>query len=159
MHTTFSVTYSIIRPCHRRASRFHSCQSFRRLASRWHGEHMLMRGLWLEGALIALSVACTNLESPAPPQEGRLVVHSVINTQGGTQGGAGLDQKLLISRARTGISSVSGDGASDDEPVSGALVRMTVPNGSVLPGYIISDSQGSCCVAGLYLFDLGPDVS
>src|SRR2546423_2152911 len=93
---------------------------------------MLMTRTWCAvaiGALgFALPVACMHLEDPAPPTQSQLVVHAVLNQNAEAQ-------IILIHQARTGaLSRIGGDiaGISDDEPVSGAVVIVTSPNGSVM---------------------------
>ncbi|MFL5616289.1 MAG: hypothetical protein ACJ796_21665 [Gemmatimonadaceae bacterium] len=104
---------------------------------------------WVAGISLALSAACSNLESPTPPQAGRLVVHAVLDAQA-------FRQPILIARARTGVSSVSGEGIGDDEPVFGAVVTMTAPNGAVAIGRPLIQPEGSCCVPGEYILDFDP---
>ena len=110
---------------------------------------MLMR----RGLRVVLSVgwlaACTNLENPAPPQQNQLVVHAVLDAQAG-------EQTVLIYRARTGASSTSASGIGDDEPVAGAILTLTAPNGTTIGAARRTDDAGACCVPGTYFFELPP---
>ena len=79
-------------------------------------------GMLVLGA--AAGTGCVNLESPAPPTPPQLVVHAVLD--------ASADQQfLLLYRARTGQPSSTGSN-SHDQPIGGATVTVTAPNGRVM---------------------------
>jgi hypothetical protein len=99
--------------------------------------------------------ACINLENPAPPNQSQLVVHAVLDPR--------TDQQIvLIARSRSGMETAAADGATNDEPVSGADVTITAPNGTVMratapagtppaatPGnYFYSPAQSGVTLAG-----------
>jgi hypothetical protein len=111
--------------------------------------------LMMRGLRVVLSVgwvaACTHLEDPAPPQQTQLVVHGVIDARGGLA-------TVLIYRARTGAPSTTASGISDDEPVTGATVTLTVPNGTTQTAGLPTDETGRCCVPGAYVFTLYPNA-
>jgi hypothetical protein len=69
--------------------------------------------------------ACTNLEAPTSSTPPQLVVHAVLDTHAAFQ-------TILVYRARTGVQAVTSSALGDDEPVSGALVTVTAPNGTVM---------------------------
>jgi hypothetical protein len=97
---------------------------------------MLMRREWcyVVAAAGLVVAACTNLEAPTEATPPQLVVHAVldVNTP---------QQTILISRARTGQSVITGV-VSDDEPVSGAVVTITGPNGAVVSAQELNTSPG-----------------
>jgi uncharacterized protein DUF4249 len=103
---------------------------------------MLMRSAWSHAIAVAglVLAACTNLEAPTDATQPQLVVHAVldVNAPG---------QIILISRARTGQSVITG-AISDDEPVSGAVVTITDPNGAVLTAQELNTSRGVYVVTG-----------
>ena len=86
--------------------------------------------------------ACQHLEDPASATAPRVVVHAVLNA-------GSSEQIILVSRARTGISVATG-GIGDDEPIVGAVVTVTAPNGIVM---VASGTDPQCnCAPGAYGF-------
>jgi len=99
-------------------------------------------------ALVAvlLLAGCLSLEDPAPSQNTRLVVHAILDAQAN-------QQVVLVYRARTGApNGVESSNFSDDEPVAGAEVFITTPEGITLRNWLLGKESGQCCVAGTYLF-------
>lgn len=95
------------------------------------------------GVCVVLLTACQSLESPASATTSRLVVHAVLNTKNYGY------QFILLSRARTGVNpTVSGD-IGDDEPVLGATVTITAPNGTA----VVATEDPGCYCPGVYRFD------
>jgi hypothetical protein len=74
---------------------------------------------------LVLSVACTNLENPTPSTQSQLVVHAVLNPDAEFQ-------PILVYRARTGSESAIDGGIGDDEPIVGASVTVTTPDGTIM---------------------------
>lgn len=91
------------------------------------------------GLAVGLLSACLNLEKATEPNAPQLVVQAVLNTHE-------LEQVILVSRARTG-------NTTGDEPVAGAVVTITTPSGATMASRVFPDSQGDCCVPGVYGFD------
>lgn len=92
-----------------------------------------------------LAVACLNLEDPAPSTRPQLVVHAVLDVQAS-------QQVILVFRARTGAQATSLSGITDDQPVSGARVTITMPNGiTVTAVESITDTSFSPA-PGAYVF-------
>lgn len=81
------------------------------------------RALIVTGVLLA--AACLNLESPAPTNQSQLVVQSVLDPD------ASVDA-ILVYRARTGADSTSTISGSHDQPVTGAVVTVTGPDGKIM---------------------------
>jgi len=69
--------------------------------------------------------ACINLENPTPPTPSRLVVHAVLDARVSLQ-------MILVARSRGGVQQTAAGSVSDDEPVAGATVTVTAPNGTVM---------------------------
>lgn len=72
----------------------------------------------------AVPIACINLEDPAAGNPPRLVVQGVLDLRAA-------QQTILVFRARTG--SDAWNSADDDEPVGGAEVTITTPEGVTVP--------------------------
>src|SRR5947209_3425200 len=104
---------------------------------------MLMRRAWcwVSAAASLIVAACTSLEAPTTATQPQLVVHAVLDVDAGAQ-------TILVSRARTGQSVITGV-ISDDEPVSGAVVTVTGPNGVVMIAQELNTSQGVYVVSGV----------
>jgi hypothetical protein len=99
---------------------------------------------------VLLLAGCLHLEDPAPPQETRLVVHAVLNTNAG-------QQYVLVYRARTGVpNAVEGGSLSDDEPVTDALITVTGADGTTYGAVNVANPSGECCVSGTYIIGLPP---
>lgn len=98
--------------------------------------------------LFVSPAACMNLEDPAPSSQPILVVHAVLDTWA-------LSRNVLVYRARTGARDTNAVIVAGDEPVAGALVTITPPNGSPIAAARLADSSGACCVPGEYLFNSG----
>jgi hypothetical protein len=82
---------------------------------------------WRRGAavLLVLAFACRDLESPIDPGRRQLVVHAVLD--------ASLPvQYVIVERARTG--EYSSTEVIEQEPVLGATVTITGPDGPALTG-------------------------
>lgn len=89
--------------------------------------------------VIMLSVACMNLDDPTAAARPQLVVHAILDASGALQ-------TILVYRARTGTDSISVTGGiGDDEPINGASVTVTAPDGTNM----IATQRDS-------LFSLGP---
>ena len=100
-----------------------------------------------------LLCGCLHLEDPAPSQETRLVVHSVLSAQPS-------QTYVLVYRARTGVPNVvEGGSLSDDEPVADAKVTMTGPDGFIYRAGSPATASGECCVSGMYIIDGPPPLS
>src|SRR6476646_10102604 len=74
-------------------------------------------------AACLLSVSCLNLEDPAPSTQPQLVVHAVLDVESDLQ-------QVLVFRARTGTQDTATVDVADDQPVSGARVTVTGPDGT-----------------------------
>jgi hypothetical protein len=96
------------------------------------------------GVCVVLLTACQSLESPASATTSRLVVHAVLNTKNYGY------QFILLSRARTGVNPTVIGGIGDDEPVPGATVTITAPNGTAV---VATDDPGCNCQPGVYRFN------
>ena len=97
-----------------------------------------MKRLWCAVWTLLLA-GCLNLESPAPAEQTRLVVHAILDAEAD-------QQKVLLYRARTGLPTViEGSRIGDDEPVTGANVSITTPEGATLNNWL-------CCGPGTYVF-------
>jgi hypothetical protein len=96
------------------------------------------------GVCVVLLTACQNLENPASATTSRLVVHAVLNTKNYGE------QSILVSRARTGVNPIVTRGIGDDEPVPGATVTITAPNGTTV---VATDDPSCNCQPGVYRFD------
>jgi len=93
---------------------------------------------------LALLTACINrsLEESTVSTAPQLVVHAVLNPRF-------TSQYIVITRAQTGAPSSISGGFGDDEPVLGAEVRVTTPDGSSMTA---SSGPPDCsCPPGFYL--------
>lgn len=81
---------------------------------------MRVSALVVVGLTAALPIACINLEDPTAGNPPRLVVQGVLDLRAP-------QQTILVFRARTG--SDAWNSADDDEPVGGAEVTITTPEG------------------------------
>ena len=98
-------------------------------------------------SLLVASVACTltllagcerSLEESTVSTAPQLVVHAVLNPRFG-------EQYVVISRAHTGNPSSISGGIGDDDPVLGAEVTVTAPDGTPMTG-----SALCTCPPGFY---------
>jgi hypothetical protein len=96
-------------------------------------------------AACLLSVACLNLEDPAPSTRSQLVVHAVLDVEAA-------QQIVLVFRARTGTQDTSIVGATNDQPVSGARVTITGPNGTSMTAVETIDDTTFSPTPGSYVF-------
>ncbi len=102
---------------------------------------------WTLALGVLLLAGCLHLEDPAPSQQTQLVVHAVLNP-------FAFQQFVLVYRARTGVpNAVEGGSLSDDEPVAGAEVTITAPDGITTGSENLIDPSGQCCVSGTYIID------
>jgi hypothetical protein len=109
---------------------------------------MLMTRAALALLTAGLLGGCNDLEAPAPAQQGRLVVHAVLD--------AGASRQIvLVHRARTGTPNSVTGGFSDDDPVDDAIVTITAPDGTVMSGSRFGDDSGACCIPGIWEIDPG----
>jgi hypothetical protein len=81
---------------------------------------------------------CIDLEKPTPPTQSQLVVHAVLDARVSLQ-------TILIARSRGGAQQTAAGSVSDDEPVSGATVTVTAPNGAVM---IATEGQANSPLSG-----------
>ena len=80
-----------------------------------------MGALVVVALVAAVPVACINLEDPTAGNPSRLVVQGVLDLRAP-------QQTILVFRARTG--SDAWNSADEDEPVDGAEVTITTPEGA-----------------------------
>jgi hypothetical protein len=82
-----------------------------------------MGALVVVALVAAVPVACINLEDPTAGNPSRLVVQGVLDLRAP-------QQTILVFRARTG--SDAWNSADEDEPVDGAEVTITTPDGATV---------------------------
>lgn len=68
---------------------------------------------------------CIDLEKPTAPTQSQLVVHAVLDARVSLQ-------TVLVARSQGGVQQTAAGSVTDDEPISGATVTITAPNGGVM---------------------------
>jgi hypothetical protein len=97
-------------------------------------------------AAILFAVGCVNLEAPTQPPRAQLVIHAVLDLSRDAH-------SILIYRSQNGAQSPNTSGFTDEDPVAGAVVTITAPDGTVMTAYATDPETGQFFPTGTYVLE------